>query len=348
MPKFIARRLLTLPAILLLVTFILFALMWQLPVEQRAKIYMPSIKPNASEEEVERLMAQIIARRGLDQPAYIQYLSWLRNLARGEWGYSPMWRQDVLRGLLSRAPATLELVLAAMIPAVGLALLLGPLAARYEYRLPDQIIRIVASVAWSFPAFILGLLLMNVFYAWLGWFPPERWSDWAGQVAQSTSFRWYTRLYALDALLNGRLDLFVDALRHLVLPAATLAVAQWALMTRVLRAATLDALSQDYILAARAKGLPERYVIARHARRNALLPLISMAGVAASLLITGTVVVELVFSYPGVGRAAVQAILASDVPVAVGFALFSGVITIVASLVADVLYAVADPRVRLY
>jgi len=323
-------------------------LMWQLPLEQRAMLYMPSINPHATEEQIARHLQQIIEERGLDRPAPLQYLAWLRNLARGQWGYSPTWRQDVLRGLLSRAPATLELTLAAMIPAVGLALGLGPLAARYRYRLPDQAIRLAASVAWAFPAFILGLLLMNLFYARLGWFPPERWSLWAGQVVRAEPFRWYTGLYGLDALLNGRLDLAVDALRHLALPAATLAVAQWALLTRVLRAAMLEALSQDYIATARAKGLPERRVVRRHAQRNALLPLISTAGVAVSLLITGAALVEIVFSYPGVGRGAVQAILASDVPVAVGFALFSGLVTILASLLADVLYAVADPRVRLY
>lgn len=348
MLRYIARRLLALPVVLLLVTLVLFVLMWQLPLEQRAMLYMPSIKAHPTEAELARLTEQIIERHGLDRPAPVQYLAWLRNLARGQWGYSPTWRQNVLEGLLRRAPATLELALAAMIPAVGLALWLGPLAARYRHHLPDQAIRLAASVAWAFPAFILGLLLMNLFYARLGWFPPERWSIWAGQAVRAEPFRWYTGLYGLDALLNGRLDLAVDALRHLVLPAATLAVAQWALLTRVLRAAMLEALSQDYVSTARAKGLPERQIVRRHAQRNALLPLISTGGVAVSLLITGTVLVELVFSYPGVGRGAVQAILATDVPVAVGFALFAGLVTILASLLADVLYAVADPRLRLY
>ena len=348
MLKYIIRRLLLLPVIMLLVTLVLFFLMLRLPAEQRAELYMPAIGPNATPERIARLLQRIIEQRGLDKPLPVQYVSWLRNLVRGEWGFSPMWKQDVLAGIVQRAPASLELSLAAMIPASVLALLLGPLAARYRQRWPDQAIRLAASVGWAFPAFILALLLLNVFYAWLHWFPPERLSLWAQTLAQSPSFHSYTGMYTVDALLNGNLRLFLDALIHLVLPALTLGIAQWALMTRVLRASTLEVLHEDYITTARAKGVPELRVLTAHATRNAVLPLISTAGVAVSLLISSSVLVELVYNFNGLGRAAAKAIAAGDVPVAVGFALFTCAVTVVASLIADVLYAVVDPRVRLY
>ena len=348
MIQYILRRLLLLPLIMLVVTLILFLLMLQLPLEQRILIYMPAAKPNITPEELAHLRQRVIAQRGLDKPFPLQYVNWLRNLLRGEWGYSPIWRQDVLRGILQRAPATVELSLAAMIPSLLLALFFGPLAARYRRQAPDQIIRSLASVGWAFPSFILALLLMNVFYAWLHWFPAERLSIWAEPIVEAESFRSYTGLYTMDALLNGNLSLLADALRHLVLPGMTLAVAQWALLTRVLRVAMLEALGQDYITTARAKGLPEERVLNFHARRNALLPLISTGGVAVSALISSVVLVELVFNFNGLGRSAVKAILASDIPVAVGFALFTCLITMLASLVADILYAVADPRIRLY
>jgi len=161
-------------------------------------------------------------------------------------------------------------------------------------------------------------------------------------------FRSYTGLLTVDGLLNGRLDIVWDAVRHLVLPAFTLALTEWALLTRIMRSSLLDVLGQEYVTTARAKGVRESKVISRHARRNAILPVISAGGVATSMLITSLVVVEVVFSFNGVGRWAVQAILNSDVPVAVGFALFSCTITVLASLLADILYAVTDPRVRLY
>jgi peptide/nickel transport system permease protein len=346
--KYILRRLLILPVIVFLVTLILFALILQLPVEQRAEVYVPSANPNLSWEEYQELIQDTVERYGLDQPFPVQYWNWMRNLLRGEWGYSPAWRQSVLEGLKQRAPATIELALFAMVPSIILAISLGTVAARWKRRLPDHFIRAAAFVGWAFPPFILALMLMNVFYAWLGWFPPERMSIWAGPIVNSDSFQSYTGLLTVDALMNGNMAIFWDAIRHLVLPAAVLALTEWALLTRIMRSSLLEVLRQDYITTARAKGVSERNVLDHHARRNAILPLISSGGVAASLLISGVVVIEVIFNVNGIGRWALRAILQSDIPVAVGFALFSCVATVLSSLIADVLYAVVDPRVRLF
>jgi peptide/nickel transport system permease protein len=346
--KYILRRLLVLPVIMFLVTAILFLLMLQIPVDQRVQVYLASGNPHITPEQYAKLLEVTIERYGLDRPLPVQYVKWVGNLLQGDWGWSPTSREPVLEGLRRRVPATIELTLAAMIPSVILAIVMGSSAARRHNRLPDQLVRAATFLGWAFPPFILALILMNVFYAWLRWFPPERMSIWASPIVRGEGFHTYTGFLTLDALLNTDMALFWDALRHLVLPAFTLAIAEWALLTRIMRSSLLDILRQDYITTARAKGVSERQVIGRHARRNAILPVISAGGVVTSMLITGVVVVEVVFHFNGVGWWAVQATLSYDIPVAVGFALFSCAATVLASLLADLLYAVADPRVRLF
>lgn len=348
MIKYIVRRLLLLPVILFVITLILFALILRLPVEQRVMLYIPSFNPHITDEQFEILMQRQIERYGLDEPFPVQYARWMEELITGGWGYSPTWRQSVLEGIRQRAPVTLELALAALIPAVALAFWAGSVAGRRVGDLPDHAIRAASFVAWAFPPFILALMLLDIFYAGLGWFPPERLSLWASTVVNAEAFRSYTGLLTVDALLNGRLDIFWDAVRHLALPAFALALTEWALLTRIMRSSLLEALRQDYVATARAKGLPERAVTNRHARRNAILPFISAGGVVTSTLLSGIVVVEVIFSYHGIGSWAVKSMLSSDVPVAVGFALFSCGITVLASLLADLLYALVDPRVRLF
>ncbi len=349
MITYILRRLTILPVIMFIVTLILFCLVMQLPLEQRVRVYLPStsMATMIDAEKKARLIDSTIEKYGLDKPAPVQYVNWIQNLVRGEWGYSPTWRQPVLEGLVQRAPVTVELALAAMVPAIVLALVLGSLAARYRKGWPDRAIRAAAFVAWAFPSFILGLMLMNVFYAWLGWFPPDRLSRGVRTFVGSEAFRVYTGMYVVDGLLNGTPKVCLDAARHLVLPAIALAGTQWALLTRIMRSSLMEALGQDYVTTARAKGVPEPGVVSVHARPNAVLPLISTAGVSIALLLSGVVVIEAIFDLNGIGHSAAEAIKFSDIPVALGFAMFSCGVTVVASLIADVLYAVVDPRVRL-
>jgi peptide/nickel transport system permease protein len=346
--KYVIRRLLVLPLIMFFVSLILFALVLQVPAEQRVLVYLPSVSPRLTQEQIQELIEITIDRYGLDRPLWTQYTDWVGNLLRGEWGYSPTWREPVLDGLRRRAPATLELTLVAIVPAIILAVTLGSLAARRENRLPDHLVRGASFLGWAIPPFILALVLMNIFYASLRWFPPERMSVWASPIVNSENFSSYTGLLTVDALLNGNWRVFSDAVRHLVLPAVSLALVEWALLTRVMRSSLLDVMREDYVVTARAKGLCEREVVAGHARRNAILPLISMGGVVTSLLISGIVVIEVVFHFNGVGSWAVRGILQADIPVAVGFALFTCTITVLASLIADLFYAVVDPRVRLF
>jgi peptide/nickel transport system permease protein len=210
----------------------------------------------------------------------------------------------------------------------------------------DQAARLFSIVGASFPTFVFGLLVLMVFYANMHWFPPGRLSDWADQVVRTPAFHHYTSLITFDAILNGRFDVLVDALRHMILPILTLSYISWAQFLRVTRSSMLETLRMDYITTARAKGLRERNVIRKHAQPNAMLPVITLAGFEVILLLGGVVITETVFVYPGIGQAAAQAAAQLDVVTVLGFALFNGLILIVSNLVVDVLYAFIDPRVR--
>jgi len=188
---------------------------------------------------------------------------------------------------------------------------------------------------------------MNVMYARLHWFPPGRLSIWASALVNSSDFRTYTGLYTIDALANGNPDIFWDAVRHLVLPAVTLALMQWSLLARIFRSSLLDTLTKDYIVTARAKGVSEAGIINRHATRNALLPIISITGVATSMFLSNLMVIELLFEFNGVGRWAVKSALSWDIPVVLGFVLFLCSLVVFMSLAADILYAILDARIRL-
>jgi peptide/nickel transport system permease protein len=194
---------------------------------------------------------------------------------------------------------------------------------------------------------VFGLLVLMIFYANLQWFPPGRLSDWAGRVVNSDDFIRYTTLLTFDSLLNGRFDIFLDALRHMFLPILTLSYISWATFLRVVRSSMLETLRQEYVTTARAKGLPEKDVIYKHAQPNAMIPAVTLAGFTVVSLLGGVIITETVFNYPGIGAAAAEAAQQLDVITVLGFAIFNGLVLIVANLVVDVLYAVVDPRVRL-
>jgi len=224
---------------------------------------------------------------------------------------------------------------------------LGVVSAINHNKLIDQVMRVFSIIGWSIPVFVFGLLAMMIFYAKLGWFPPGRLSDWAMQVIQADTFHQYTRLYTIDSLLNLRLDIFVDALIHLVLPVITLAYLNWAYMLRLTRSSMLDTLSQDYMTTARSKGLEERVIIRRHALPNALIPIVTVGALMLIGLLNGVVITETIFNFPGLGSFLAQAALSLDVVSVLGIALYSCVVLIFGNLVVDILYGFIDPRVRI-
>ncbi|MGB7875602.1 MAG: ABC transporter permease [Anaerolineales bacterium] len=347
MLNYILRRLLIIPFVMFIVTTILFVLILQLPAERRAEIYIPSVNPHITAEEYERLVQVTIERYGLNDPFYIQYSNWIRNLLQGDWGYSSSWRQPVLEGLLRRLPASIELGIFAMIPSVLLALILGGVAAIRQNRLPDYGVRLTAFVGWAIPNFILGLIFMTIFYAWLGWFPPERLSYSANSIVNSENFQSFTGFLIIDGILNETPDISWDAVRHLMLPGITLAVSQWALFVRIMRSSLLEEFTQDYVTTARAKGLAEKNILQVHIYKNASLPIIASAGVATAMLFGNIIVVEVLFNFNGVGRWAIEAIQNFDAPAAIGFILLSSAVSLLASLGADILFVIIDPRVSI-
>jgi len=352
MVNYIIRRLLVLPVILIGVTMLIFAMIQFLSPEERSALYVRDIPKNQA------MMDGIIKRYGLKDPIYLQYWHWMfgkvdttgviaGGIMRGDFGYSRSGNREVAAIIADRFPATIELALYAVVPIVGIGIWLGILAAVNHNKLIDQVARVFSIIGYSFPTFIFGLMLLMLFYAQLRWFPIGRLSDWAISIVSYPPYHEYTRLVTVDALLNGRVDIFWDAIRHLVLPVITLSYVSWAAFLRVTRSSMLETLRQDYVVTARAKGVSEHNVVNKHARPNALIPVATLGGLQVAGLLGGVVFTETIFNYPGIGSAAAQAAAQLDVVTVLAFTLLTALILILANLVVDVLYGFLDPRVRL-
>lgn len=353
MTNYIIRRLLIMPITLIGVTMLIFGMLSFLSPVERSALYVRDIPHN------EAALDGIIKRYGLDDPIYVQYWHWLvgredpisgkmnGGILRGDFGFSRSASEPVGDLLKRRFPATVELALFTILPIILIGVYLGIAAAVNHNKFIDQVARVFAILGHSLPSFILALLALMIFYANLGWFPPGRVSDWANAVILSDSWNSYTYLITIDALLNARVDIFLDALRHLILPVIVLSTISWATYLRVTRSSMLETLRQEYVVTARAKGLKERDVIQGHARPNALIPVATLGGFTVAGLLGGAVLTETVFNFPGIGQAAGEAAAQLDVIAVLSFTLLAGLILIVANLVVDVMYAFLDPRVRL-
>lgn len=353
MTNYIIRRLLLVPLLLFGVTVLIFLMLQLLSPVERSALYVRDIPKN------ENAITGIIKKYDLDKPVYIQYWNWLvgktdlvtgkreGGIIYGDFGYSRTASQPVIDLIKNRFPNTLDLTIWAVFPVLSVGIWLGVLAAVHQNGWIDQLARIFSIVGTSFPTFVFGLLMLMLFYVVLGWFPPGRSSDWANLIINSSSFHHYTYLLTFDCLLNGRLDLFWDTFKHMIMPILTLSYISWATFVRVTRSSMLETLRMEYVVTARSKGLPENDVINKHAKPNAMIPVITLAGFQVISLLGGVVITETVFNYPGIGSAAANAAAQLDVVTVLGLAIFDGFILIIANLVVDVLYAVIDPRVRL-
>lgn len=331
-----------LPVVLFGVTLLIFAMVQMIDPYKRLSLYVSkSSKVRPDQYEV------LLHKYGLDRPVHQQYFDWVGELFRGNLGYSESAHCTVTGAIAKYFPASAELALFAVLPLLVLGIKMGVFAGSHQNKVGDHAIRIMAITGWSIPTFVFGLFMLLVFYGILGWFPPGRLSPWTIPLLRSASFVRYTGLNTVDALLNGNWRLFVDAVRHLILPVITLAYVEWALILRIARSSTLNALRQDYVTTARAKGLSEKVIIRKHVKRNAMIPVVTIGGLTVASLIGGVVIVETIFNYPGLGRFAAKAATQLDIAAMLGFTLFSGIVMVVANLVVDILYATIDPRVRL-
>ena len=341
---YLLRRLALLGLVLLGVSAVVFFLLRGMPGVDPLAAYLTPGLP-ISQDALSALRRDL----RLDEPLPVQYVYYLANLLKGDWGYSRTAAQPVLEALLGRLPATIELAVCAVVLSTALGIPLGILAALRKDRAVDVAVRVVSITGISFPVFWLGIILQLVFFYYLGQLGlpslPSR-GRVGDLVALQYPLRSVTGFYAVDSLLAGNVAFFTSALRHLVLPAFTLSLISLAAVVRIMRASMLEVLRQDYILLARSKGLPLHVVVVRHALRNAITPVLTTAGTTLGILLGGAVVVETVFSWPGIGRLAAQAILNNDSILVVGFTLFVATMMVLVNLAVDMLYAIVDPRVR--
>ena len=287
-------------------------------------------------------VAAFKAKWGLDQPLYAQYLHYLGNLLHGDLGISQQTGRSVVDDLLQYVPATMELAIPTMVLALLIGTGIGMLAAVRNGRVTDQLIRVGALLGLSTPPFWLSLVVLYVFFYKLGLAPS------GGRL--STSFsppERITGMYTVDAALAGQWDVAWDAAQHLTLPVLVLTCLTVAMLVRFVRSSMLEVLQQDYIRAAYAKGLPTRVVLRRHLLRAGLVPVITVSGLAFASLLSGTVLVENIFGWPGLGQYAYRSATALDLPSILGVSLFVALVYTLVNLTVDLLYGLIDPRIRL-
>jgi ABC-type dipeptide/oligopeptide/nickel transport system permease component len=339
--SYILRRLLLLIPVLLGVTLLIFGITMSFSPTERAALYVTS-------PQQLRDLPSIIRTYGLDKPFFVQYGTWLGQVLRGNLGWSNVVTMPVGEAIWHYLPATLELAIFATPLIILVGIFLGTRAAAHKDKPLDHVTRVVAILGWSLPLFWLGLILMMIFYGYFaGLLPPGRLSTPLELFVDSAAFTRYTHINTLDAILNLNGPVLLDALRHLVLPVVTLSVTHMAFIMRLMRSSMLESLGKGYILTARAKGLNERIVVNKHARRNALIPVLTVSGYLFAGLAAGAVLTETIFSFKGIGWWAWQSAVRLDIPAVLGFALFSAILFVLINLIVDILYTRVDPRVRL-
>jgi peptide/nickel transport system permease protein len=289
----------------------------------------------------EEAIAQVRTQLGLDRSMVDQFISYVAGLARGDMGLSLTTGQPVLQELLARLPASLEMVLMALLLACAIALPLGVLAATRPGSWIDQLCRLLTTAGVSLPTFFTGLLLAYVFYFLLGWAPSPLGRLDPMHAPPPT----VTGLYLIDAAIAGDRSLWWAAFRQLILPVVTMALFVLAPIARMTRASMLAVLASDFIRTARASGLSTTTVLVRYGLRNALLPVVTTLGMVFSFMLGSSVIVEKVFGWPGVGSYAIDALTASDYAPVQGFVLAMGILFVLLNLLVDVAYVLIDPRV---
>ncbi|MCX6431014.1 MAG: ABC transporter permease [Actinobacteria bacterium] len=329
------KRLSSALLVLLGASFITFTLARVIPSDPA----LAYIGPKATAADAEKLRITL----GLDQPIPMQYLKYLGQTIHGNWGYSLSTKQSVLKEITDRLPATLELIFFAISFAIVFGVTLGVLAAKYRGRFQDSIIRVVSIAGVSMPAFWFGLLLQLLFAGRLGWFPAT--GEFDIEVKYDNPIHRITGFPIFDSIISGNFAATLNGLHHIILPALTLAAYSFGLLSRMARANMLEVLSQDYIKVARAYGLSERIIFFKLALRNALPPIVTVAGLSIAYLITGTFFVEQVYNWPGIGSFAVNSLISIDYPAIMGITLLAAIGYLVINFIVDWIQSKLDPRV---
>ncbi len=298
---------------------------------------------------------QIAHRLGLDQPWYVQYYKYVTRMLSGDWGYSTSAKQPVLQLLVRAFPATVELALTAIVIGVGFGIPLGIISAVRQDKPADHISRIFALTGVSIPVFWFGLMFQVFLYSLNAAFPflptlPRQFRLTDPPFSKPTTILFgtlpATGLLLVDSLLNFKFNMFVNVVLHLLPPGITLSLGTMAILSRMTRMSMVEVLRQDYILMAKSKGLRERVIVYKHALRNALLPTLTVAGLALAGLLTGAVLTEDVFAWPGIGSIAGNSLISLDIAGLQGFVILTAVLFVLSNLAIDLLYGFLDPRIR--
>ena len=333
MLRFTVRRLLLLVPILIGLSILVFLWIRALPGSPAEAL----LGERATAESI----AQIRAQYGLDDPLYVQYWRYVQTLVEGDLGTSISSRRPVTTEIKERFPATIELTLAAGLFALLFGIPLGFFAAKRYGGIFDNSSLVLSLIGVSIPIFFLGIILKWIFAVRLGWLPSIGRQDVLIEADHPTNF------YVLDGIVTRNWEAAWDAVKHLILPAIALGSIPLALISRITRAAVLDVQNEDYVRTARAKGLPPRTVDSRHVFRNAMLPISTVIGLQVGLLLSGAILTETVFAFPGIGTWIQASIENRDYPVLQGGILFVAVIVVVVNILVDLSYGLLNPRIRL-
>ncbi len=333
--RYLIRRVLFVIPLVLGITVISFMIANAIPADP-INANLPTNALN-NEEMVEAFRE----KWGLNKPPVEQYFTYLGNLLQGDMGVSIKTRNPVTEDIAQFLPATIELATLAIVFGIFLGVSLGIISAIWKDTFFDYLARIIALIGVSFPIFLIALIGLTVLYA--------QWGIVAGPGRLNVIMRdppHVTGLFTIDALLNGDLDTFNNALSHLILPAMTMALYISGIISRITRSSLLEVLSMDYMRTARAKGMRERYVITQHGLRNALIPVVTIIGLSYGNLLVGSILIESIFAYPGIGRYMFRASTSQDFPAIMGVSMLIALIYVGVNFVVDILYYFLDPRIR--
>jgi len=332
MISYIIKRLLALIPVIIGVALVVFLIIHLIPGDPAQTM----LGERATVESIERLRESM----GLNQPLYVQFINFFRDLLRGDLGRSVMSNNPVIAEISVRFPATLELSFFAMIFAVVVGIPAGIFAATHQNSLFDNFSMLVALIGVSMPIFWLGLMLIWLFAVILGWLPPS------SRLSVGIEMEYITNILIIDSILQLNWAAFKNVLSHLILPAIALGTIPMAIVARMTRSSMLEVLKKDYIRTAYAKGLQDRIVVYKHALKNAFIPIITVVGLQFGVLLGGAVLTETIFSWPGLGKYLVDAIYARDFPVVQGGILFFAITFVFVNLLVDISYAAIDPRIE--
>ena len=333
MLRFVVRRLLLLVPILIGLSLLVFFWIRALPGDPATALLGERATPEA--------IVAVNKQYGLDKPIYVQYFAYVKQTARGNFGTSQTTRRPVTTEFTERFPATIELALAAMFFSIVFGLPLGFFAAKRYGGFFDHFSLFASLLGISIPIFVLAIILKYIFAVQLGWLPT------VGRMSVLINIDHPTNFYLIDAILAGDPEAFWDVVKHLILPAIALGSIPLAIIARITRASVLDVQNEDYVRTARAKGVDPRTVDTRHILRNAMLPIVTIIGLQTGLLLSGAVLTESVFAFPGIGTWLLDAIRARNYPVLQGGILFIAFVFVLVNLIVDLSYGFLNPRIRL-